>query len=164
MRATVCITGNPDVARVGPSPGGEIAGSPTNRTRSAQGALWPDIVSRRPECRRSLRRIHRRCRRRLSDLPGEGIPVKIELHVRRFLCGCQSKAFPAALFRVANGPQGPESFARPRRSDPGAGNRIYAIPEGPPLGNVPCRSSLRLVVLRAFPAASSAMRFMALSL
>ena len=39
-----------------------------------------------PECRQESRRIHSRYRRRLSDLPWEGIPVRIELRVRRFFC------------------------------------------------------------------------------
>ena len=39
-----------------------------------------------PECRQASRRIHSRYRRRLSDLPWEGIPMRIELRVRRFFC------------------------------------------------------------------------------
>ncbi len=39
-----------------------------------------------PECRQESRRIHSRYRRRLSDLPWEGLPVRIELRVRRFFC------------------------------------------------------------------------------
>jgi transposase len=39
-----------------------------------------------PECRQESQRIHSRYRRRLSDLPWEGIPVRIELRVRRFFC------------------------------------------------------------------------------
>src|ERR1700734_3614159 len=42
-----------------------------------------------PECRQESRRIHSRYRRRLSDLPWEGIPVRIELRVRRFFCGSE---------------------------------------------------------------------------
>jgi transposase len=39
-----------------------------------------------PECRQASRRIHSRYTRRLSDLPWEGIPMRIELRVRRFFC------------------------------------------------------------------------------
>ena len=35
-----------------------------------------------PECRQESQRIHSRYKRRLSDLPWEGIPVRIELRVR----------------------------------------------------------------------------------
>jgi transposase len=43
--------------------------------------------SRCPSCGRLSRRLHSRYCRRLSDLPWEGIPVRIELRVRRFFCG-----------------------------------------------------------------------------
>src|SRR5947209_7117253 len=39
-----------------------------------------------PECCQQSPRIHSRYRRTLSDLPWEGIPVRIELRVRRFFC------------------------------------------------------------------------------
>lgn len=39
-----------------------------------------------PECRQASRRIHSRYCRWLNDLPWEGIPVRIELRVRRFFC------------------------------------------------------------------------------
>ena len=39
-----------------------------------------------PECGRPSRRVHSRYKRQLSDLPWEGIPVRIELSVRRFFC------------------------------------------------------------------------------
>jgi transposase len=39
-----------------------------------------------PLCGGVSRRVHSRYSRRLSDLPWEGIPVRIELHVRRFFC------------------------------------------------------------------------------
>ena len=42
-----------------------------------------------PECRGESRRIHSRYRRRLSDLPWEGLPVRIELRVRRFFCNSE---------------------------------------------------------------------------
>jgi transposase len=39
-----------------------------------------------PERRQPSRRIHSRYCRHLNDLPWEGIPVRIELRVRRFFC------------------------------------------------------------------------------
>jgi transposase len=39
-----------------------------------------------PECRHTSRRIHSRYSRHLNDLPWEGLPVRIELRVRRFFC------------------------------------------------------------------------------
>jgi transposase len=42
--------------------------------------------SRCPACAQISRRVHSRYIRRLSDLPWEGIPVAIELCVRRFFC------------------------------------------------------------------------------
>src|SRR5260370_40104620 len=42
--------------------------------------------SRCQSCHRSSCRIHSRYRRRLNDLPWEGIPISVELRVRRFFC------------------------------------------------------------------------------
>jgi len=42
--------------------------------------------SRCPACAQASRRVHSRYFRRLSDLPWEGIPLAIELRVRRFFC------------------------------------------------------------------------------
>ena len=39
-----------------------------------------------PVCRQESQRIYSRYRRRLNDLLWEGIPVRIELRVRRFFC------------------------------------------------------------------------------
>src|ERR1039458_3222509 len=39
-----------------------------------------------PACRQESWRIHSRYKRRLKDLPWEGVPVRIELRVRRFFC------------------------------------------------------------------------------
>jgi transposase len=53
-----------------------------------------------PECRQESRRIHSRYSRTLSDLPWEGIPVRIELCVRRFFCGredCGQQIFTERL-------------------------------------------------------------------
>lgn len=57
-----------------------------------------------PACRRSSRRVHSWYQRRLSDLPWEGIPVRIELHVRRFFCdndGCGQRIFTERLAETA---------------------------------------------------------------
>jgi len=43
-----------------------------------------------PVCRQESWRIHSRYKRRLKDLPWEGIPVRIELRVRRFFCGTEN--------------------------------------------------------------------------
>lgn len=45
--------------------------------------------SRCPGCGRRSRRVHSRYKRELSDLPWEGIAVRIELRVRRFFCCAQ---------------------------------------------------------------------------
>jgi transposase len=53
-----------------------------------------------PVCRQESQRVHSRYRRRLSDLPWEGIPVRIELRVRRFFCDgddCCQKIFTERL-------------------------------------------------------------------
>jgi transposase len=53
-----------------------------------------------PACARSSRRVHSRYSRQLSDLPWEGIPVRIELRVRRFFCGagqCDRRIFTERL-------------------------------------------------------------------
>jgi transposase len=57
-----------------------------------------------PVCQRRSDRIHSWYRRRLSDLPWEGIPVCIELHVRRFFCGsdgCPQRIFTERLPKTA---------------------------------------------------------------
>jgi transposase len=57
-----------------------------------------------PMCRRTTRRIHSWYSRRLSDLPWEGIPVRIELRVRRFFCdaeGCGQRIFTERLPETA---------------------------------------------------------------
>ncbi len=48
--------------------------------------------SRCPVCGRQSGRVHSRYSRHLSDLPWEGIPVRIELHVRRFFAGRRNAA------------------------------------------------------------------------
>jgi len=57
-----------------------------------------------PECGRSSRRVHSWYQRRLSDLPWEGIPVRIELRVRRLFCDndeCGQRIFTERLAETA---------------------------------------------------------------
>jgi transposase len=57
-----------------------------------------------PACHRRSDRIHSWYRRRLRDLPWEGIPVRIELRVRRFFCdsdGCPQRIFTEQLSQTA---------------------------------------------------------------
>jgi transposase len=60
--------------------------------------------SRCPTCRRASRRTHSWYKRWLGDLPWEGIPVGIELRVRRFFCdndGCGQDIFTEQLAETA---------------------------------------------------------------
>ena len=60
--------------------------------------------SRCPACQRISRRTHSWYKRRRGDLPWEGIPVAIELHVRRFFCdnnGCGQHIFTERLAEAA---------------------------------------------------------------
>jgi transposase len=53
-----------------------------------------------PACQRRTAKIHSRYRRQLSDLPWQGIPVRIELQIRRFFCvseGCRQRIFAERL-------------------------------------------------------------------
>jgi len=57
-----------------------------------------------PLCERRSDRIHSWYRRRLRDLPWEGIPVRIELRVRRFFCdsdSCPQRIFTERLPKTA---------------------------------------------------------------
>jgi len=57
-----------------------------------------------PMCRRTCRRVHSWYRRRLSDLPWECIPVRIDLRVRRFFCDavdCGQRIFTERLPETA---------------------------------------------------------------
>ena len=57
-----------------------------------------------PVCQRQSDLIHSWYRRRLRDLRWEGIPVRIELHVRRFFCdwdGCPERTFTERLPKTA---------------------------------------------------------------
>lgn len=56
--------------------------------------------SRCPSCGRASRRVHSRYKRQIADLPWEGIPVRIELRVRRFFCvadHCSQRIFTERL-------------------------------------------------------------------
>jgi transposase len=57
------------------------------------------VASCCPVCRQESMRIHSRYKRRLKDLPWEGIPVRIELRVRRFFCGTEDWPFATSSER-----------------------------------------------------------------
>ena len=57
-----------------------------------------------PACQRRSDRIHSWYCRRLRDLPWEGIPVRIELRVRRFFCDsddCSQRIFTERMPKTA---------------------------------------------------------------
>ncbi len=57
-----------------------------------------------PLCGKSSDRIHSRYVRTLADLPWQGIPVRMSLHVRRFFCEeptCERQIFAERLPAVA---------------------------------------------------------------
>ncbi len=57
-----------------------------------------------PACHRRSSRIHSWYRRRLRDLPWEGVAVRIELRARRFFCdadGCLQRIFTEQLSKTA---------------------------------------------------------------
>lgn len=57
-----------------------------------------------PVCRKRSARVHSRYARTLSDLPWQGIPVTVHLHVRRFFCdhkACSRTIFAERLPGVA---------------------------------------------------------------
>ena len=65
-------------------------------------------VSCCPVCRQESWRIHSRYKRRLKDLPWEGVPVRIELRARRFFCSTENcgqqiftERFPNTVQRYA---------------------------------------------------------------
>jgi transposase len=71
-----------------------------NNTRLVMVLQATSEASHCPGCRQESRRIHSRYGRRLSDLPWEGIPVRIELRVRRFFCDredCGQQIFTECL-------------------------------------------------------------------
>ena len=56
-----------------------------------------------PRCHRTSDRVHSHYQRALADLPWEGIPVRIKLHVRRFFCDdhdCKQRIFTERLPRT----------------------------------------------------------------
>ena len=55
-----------------------------------------------PVCRQESWRIHSRYKRWLKDLPWEGIPVRIELRVRRFFCGTENCGLQIFTERLPN--------------------------------------------------------------
>lgn len=60
--------------------------------------------ARCPECRRSSRRVHSRYSRKVTDLPWHGIPVVLQLRVRRFFCDklfCRKRTFCERLTEIA---------------------------------------------------------------
>jgi len=57
-----------------------------------------------PDCNSASRRVHSRYCRKLADLPWEGIPVVLQLQVRRFFCmaeGCPRRIFTERLPNTA---------------------------------------------------------------
>jgi transposase len=57
-----------------------------------------------PVCQQASRKVHSRYSRSLADLPWQGIPVRIQLHLRRFFClndACSRKIFAERLPSVA---------------------------------------------------------------
>ena len=60
--------------------------------------------SRCPLCQESSRRVHSRYKRKLKDLPWQGLQVGFEWHSRKFFCsnsGCQQKIFTERIPEVA---------------------------------------------------------------
>ncbi len=57
-----------------------------------------------PSCGRISRRVHSHYQRRLSDLPWEGVPLRIDLSVRRFFCdndACGQRIYTERLPKTA---------------------------------------------------------------
>jgi hypothetical protein len=55
-----------------------------------------------PRCHLSSARVHSHYWRRPSDLPWEGMPVRIQLHVRRFFCDTEGGAQRIFTERLPN--------------------------------------------------------------
>jgi len=56
-----------------------------------------------PDCGQPSTRLHSRYRRRVADLPWEGVAVRLELHVRKFFCrheACERRIFCERLPEV----------------------------------------------------------------
>lgn len=61
-------------------------------------------LARCPVCGNRSRRVHSRYTRKLADLPWQGVPVTVHLHVRRFFCdraACERKIFAERVPGVA---------------------------------------------------------------
>ncbi len=74
------------------------AGTITLTARTSSG------IARCPVCGKRSARVHSRYTRTLSDLPWQGIPVTVRLHVRRFFCDertCRRVIFAERLPGVA---------------------------------------------------------------
>jgi transposase len=70
------------------------------RTTSAK-ARCPEYVPR--VCGMVSRRVHSRYVRMLADLPWQGIPVRVRLHLRRFFC--DERSCERAIFTVNSCPE-----------------------------------------------------------
>lgn len=92
MEVPACVLPNADVAQCN-----EIEVSKRDEgqvIRLVMSAV--QITSVCPKCMQASPRIHSRYRRKLWDLPWAGVPVVIELSVRRFFCdnpACQAHIF-----------------------------------------------------------------------
>jgi transposase len=69
-----------------PAPGLEL-----ERVRREAGAIVVELrataaIARCPTCGHTAARVHSRYRRTLADLPCQGVPVRLRVHVRRFRC------------------------------------------------------------------------------
>lgn len=61
-------------------------------------------LARCPVCAKRSRRVHSRYTRKQADLPWQGVPVTVHLHVRRFFCdeaACERKIFAERVPGVA---------------------------------------------------------------
>ncbi len=62
------------------------------------------LTAQCPNCQQWSQSIHSHYVRRLADLPWGGVPVRIELKVRRFRCstpGCQHRYFTERVAEIA---------------------------------------------------------------
>ena len=80
----------PDIAEVELVSLGRVAGAIEMQLKSCRASATC------PACGTSSRKVHSRYKRRLADLPWDGVPVVIQLETRRFFCvepGCRRKVF-----------------------------------------------------------------------
>ena len=80
----------PDIAEVELVSLGRVAGAIEMRLKTCR-ACVPC-----PACGTCARKVHSRYKRRLGDLPWDGVPVVIQLETRRFFCvepGCRRRVF-----------------------------------------------------------------------